>query len=240
MKKTCLIIIGILSVISSNGQTNKFSIGLIGSSDLYNYRFNQNELVDIKYNSIINYSAGISVQYNLNEKLKTKTGLLYSKKDFTTDINWQLNPDGIPDPEFNKESNMKLAYLEVPVLVSHKFINGNNVSIFASFGLITSFLIKEKEIDIMQDGKEKESDFWKTLYRTEFNPILFNIDFEIGLNYYISETVFLSIEPYYRYALNKISDEILKSNPMSYGLKLGLNLKMNSESKSIENKNASR
>ena len=198
MKKTWLIIIGIISIISSNGKTNKFSIGLIGSSDCYNYRFNQNEVTDIEYNSVINYSAGISVQYNLNEELKTKTSLLYSKKDFKADFNWQLYPDGVPDPAFNKESNMQLSYLEVPILFSHKFINGKKVFLFASSGLVTSFLIKEKEISIMQDGTEKESDFWKTLYRAEFNPILFNLDFEIGLNYDISEIVFLSFEPYFR------------------------------------------
>lgn len=238
MKKTCLIIIGILPIIISNGQIKKFSIGINGSSDFYNYQFNQNEVTNIDYNSLINFSSGISVHYNLNEKFTTKTGLLYSKKDFIANFNWQLYDD-VPDPAFNKESEMILRYLDIPLLITYKFVNRNKISLFASTGLGTSFLINEKEISIMQDGTEKETDFWKSLYRTEFNPILFNIDFGIGLNYNINEIVFLSIEPYYRYGLNKFSDEILKSNPMSYGLKLGVHLKMDSESKSNENINAS-
>ena len=52
MKKTCLIIIGIFSIISSNGQINKFSIGIIGSSDFCNYQFNQNKVTDINYNKV--------------------------------------------------------------------------------------------------------------------------------------------------------------------------------------------
>lgn len=229
MKKTCLIIIGILSSIFSNGQISKFSIGIIGSSDFCNYQFNQIEVTNIDFNSLIDFSSGISVHYNLNEKLKTKTGLLYSKRDFSANFNWQLYND-VPDPAFNKESKMILRYLDIPFFITYNFVNRNKISLFASTGLGTSFIINEKEISIMQDGTEKETDFWKFLYRTEFNPILFNFDFEIGLNYDIHETVFLSIEPYLRYGINKLSDEILKSNPISFGLRLGVHLKMNSGS----------
>src|SRR5690606_30829656 len=111
------------------GQISKFSFGIIGSPDFYNYQFNQNEVTDIKYNSMINYSAGVSAQYNLNEKITTKTGILYSKKDFSADFSWQLFDD-VPDPAINDESTMKLGYLEIPVLFSYKLISFNKMSLF--------------------------------------------------------------------------------------------------------------
>jgi len=224
MKKASLFSILILLTILVNGQANKLSIGIIGSPDYYNYQFKSIPSFDHEYKTQTNYSLGLSMNYNFSEKFSFKTGLLFSTKGYILNYSWVTAEPN--DPLIPQESNIKLSYLGIPLLVSYDFLHLDKLSLFASTGIVTSFLIKEKEISTMGDGTEKETEFSKTSFNQNFSTALFAIDFEIGLKCNLSERLFISIAPYLRYGLNKISDEVLESNPMAYGARFGVHFNL--------------
>lgn len=150
--------------------------------------------------------------------------MLFSTKGYILLYSWgNFEPN---DPLIPLESNINLSYIDIPVLVSYDYVQDDKLSLFAASGVVTSFLIKEKEISKMGDGTEKETEFSKTGLNQKFNKTLFAIDLELGLKYNLSGKLFISIAPYFRYGLNKISDEVLESNPISYGASFGFHFNL--------------
>jgi opacity protein-like surface antigen len=224
MKKIHLITVLLLMTFVVKGQVNKLSIGLFSSPDAYNYSFNKIPGFDHKYKTRINYSTGLIMQYNLNENFVVRTGLLYSTKGYLLDYAFIfMEPN---DPLIPRESNVKLSYCDIPIMVSYNFINDGRLSLYASSGIIGSILINDKEISIMEDDSEKETEFSKVLFNQKFNSTVFAIEFGLGLKYNLNEKVFISLVPYLRYGLNKINNDVLKSNPMSYGIGAGFNFNL--------------
>lgn len=224
MKKITLFSVLFLLSILVNGQVNKVSIGISGSPDFYNYQFKSIPGFEHEYKTKTNYSIGMSMNYNFAERLSVKTGLLFSTKGYVLDYSWLIAETN--DPLLAQESNINISYLDIPVLISYDLLRLDKLSLFTSTGIVASFLIKENEISTMGDGTEKETEYSKTMFNQSFNKTLLAIDLEIGLKYNFNEKLFMSIAPYLRYGLNKISDEVLESNPLSYGASLGMHLNL--------------
>ena len=214
--------IGFLMTIIVNGQDKKISLGISGSLDFYKYQFNDILDNSHSYKNRINYSTGLTLNYNFNEKFAVKTGLLLSTKGYILDYNWILIDPS--DPAIPSESNMKLSYLDIPLWVSYNYLKIGKLTLLASTGVVTSLLINEKEVSTMGDGSIKETDFAKKLLLQKLNSTLLAIEIELGLKYNINDKIFISLEPYFRHGLNKISDDVLKSNPNSYGANLGFHI----------------
>lgn len=216
MKKISLLSVLLLLTTLVNGQVNKLSIGIKGSPDFYNYQFKDDIWGFGKEDKTkINYSLGPSVNYNISEKFSIMTGLLYATKGYI--LNYHFNLFDPNDPAFPNKSNINVSYLDIPLLISYDFIDQDKLSIFASTGVVSSFLIKEKEISTMGNGSVKETKY----SRPPFNKLLFAIDLGLGLKYNLSEKLFISIVPYWRYGLNKLNDKILESNQTSTGANFG-------------------
>jgi len=64
------------------GQENKISFGLESSIDKYNFDFEPFFGIDQKQITHLGYSFGLRVQYNLNDKLFLRSGVLYSEKGY--------------------------------------------------------------------------------------------------------------------------------------------------------------
>jgi hypothetical protein len=219
MKKLNLLTLGLLLTFIVNGQDKKLSIGIVGSPDFYNYDFNNISVYDHKYKTKINYSAGLRLQYSFTEKIGITTGVQYSTKGYILDYAWIVAAPN--DPAIPEESNLKVNYLDVPLMISYNFIIRDKVSLFASSGIMTSFLINSKETSTMADGSNKETEFLKVLYKQKLNTVLLAFELDLGLKYNLNEKLFLTLVPYFRYGFNKIDDDILKSTPASYGGLLG-------------------
>ena len=224
MKKIILFSVFVLFAILANGQNNKLSIGITGSPDFYNYQFKSSQGFEHEYNTKVNYSLGLSLKYNFAERYSVKTGLLFSTKGYILDYSWLIAQTN--DPLIAQKSNINLSYLDIPVLVSYEFYQRDKLSLYTSTGLIMSFLINEDETSTMGDGTEKETEFSKTTFNQTFNNTLLAIDLEFGLKYNLNKKLFISLAPYLRYGLNKISDEVLESNPISYGASFGIHLNL--------------
>ena len=224
MKRSILISTLLLLASLVNAQDSKFSIGITGSPDIYNYEFKPIPDFYHTYKTKTNYSIGLSVSYNFAERFSVKSGLLYSTKGYILNYSWiGAEPN---DPFIPVESNMNINYLDVPVLISYDFLQLDKLSLFTSSGIVASFLIDENETSTMGDGSEKETDFSRVMFNQSFNNTLVAIDLEVGLNYNINQKVYVSVAPYLRFGLDKISDEVLESNPISYGASLGLHVNL--------------
>jgi hypothetical protein len=220
--KSLLLSALLLLTIIVNGQENKLSIGIAGSPDFYKYQFKSIPGFAHAYKTKTGYSLGLSMNYNFVEKFSVKTGLLFSTKGYILEYSWA--PAEFNDPLIPRESGINLSYLDIPVLAAYDFVDSDKLSIYASAGIVAGFLVNEKEISTMGDGTDKETDFSGTLYNQDFNKILLAINIEPGLKYSLSKKIFVSVAPYLRYGLNKISDEVLESNPWSYGASFGFHI----------------
>lgn len=218
--------LSVLLILTSivNGQVNKLSLGIVGSPDFYNYQLKSVSGFDHESKTRINFSLGLTLNYNFTTRIYVKSGLLFSTKGYQ--INYAWRNIGANDPSIPQASKINLSYIELPVMVAYQFAKYNRMSFYASTGIVNSFLINENETTTMGDGSEKATEFSKSMYHHKFNKTLFSIDLELGLKYNLNERVYLSIAPYLRYGVNKISDELLASNPMSYGARLGLHYRL--------------
>ncbi|MDD2529040.1 MAG: outer membrane beta-barrel protein [Lentimicrobiaceae bacterium] len=109
MKKTSLFLVLFLLVLLANGQVNKISIGIIGSPDFYNYQFKSVPGFEHEYKTKINYSLGLSINYNFAENASVKTGLLFSTKGYILEYSWAIAEPN--DPLIPQESNIECQLL---------------------------------------------------------------------------------------------------------------------------------
>jgi hypothetical protein len=223
MKKINLLLIGSLLALIVNAQSNKLSVGIVASPDFYNYDFEPISYLGHHYETKNNYSFGAAFQYSINEKFAVKTGLIYSDKGYVLKFGWIAPDSPFYDPLLPERSVLNANYIDVPLLLNYSFINRKKISLFSSAGIITSFLIGEKEISTMKDGSMKETIFLKNLFDENSNPNLFALNINLGLKYNLNERLFLTLEPYFRYGLNKIDYRVLYTPPTSYGALIGVN-----------------
>ncbi|MCK4661614.1 MAG: PorT family protein [Bacteroidales bacterium] len=221
MRKIILIFGIVFTSILVSGQENKISTGLASSVDYYNM-FDFKSIVGFnhKYETNSAYSIGLRFQYNINEKLSLRSGLLYSEKGYKKNYNYIFMDAG--DPLIPKESNLKISYLNVPLIIGYYLINKGNIKFSSSTGIISEFLISNTEISVFEDNSERNSEF----LNQNLNGILLSAQVNVGLEYHMGKNLFFTIEPYVRYGINKIDDVIMNSNPISYGGILSVNYKL--------------
>jgi Outer membrane protein beta-barrel domain len=224
MKKSILSSVFILLTILVNGQSSKLSVGITGSPDYYNYQFKSIAGFPEEYKTKLNYSLGILMDYNFSEKFSFQTGLIYSTKGYNVNYSW-IGSD-LNDPAIPLTSRFNINYLDIPILVSYNFLNKENFSLFTSAGIVTSFLTDEKVVSKMGDGSESETEFSNITENQKLNNILFAADVELGLKYNVTEKLYISVAPYLRAGLIKINDQVLESNPISFGANFGLHFKL--------------
>ncbi len=220
MKNLLLLIFGLLLTCITKGQDKKISIGMVGSPDIYNYKFNNTFVFDQKFRTGFNYSAGVRLQYNFTNKVGLKTALQYATKGYILDYKWKANAPN--DPSIPKESRCKLNYLDIPLMIAYNYLNLGKISLFASTGIVTGFLISSSEISIMEDGSKKETKFIQMFHSQKSNAIVLATELDLGIKFNLNEKLFLTFEPYFRYGLNKVDNYIIASNPTSFGGRFGL------------------
>ena len=229
MTKIKLAIIFFLITSVSFGQQSKISVGLIGSPDLYNYKFSDTieYILAYKYQAKMNYSLGVDFQYNINKRFGIKADFCYSSKSFFQNYKWLIQ---IVDP-FNvgipKYSLIKLAYLDIPLLFTYNIQLNNRFYFQFQIGTNIGVLLNEKETLFRENGTKTENDsFFTKKVHTNASNILYNGEFKIGTLYNINSKLFISFEPYFRYGFNKIYNCSSSKNPISYGLIAGLHYKI--------------
>lgn len=93
----------------------------------------------------LGFHLGATAEYDLKDKLSIVSGLQYSQKGFTSNVEYEYNSNlYLGDPplkqKFEGKARFILNYLDFPIVVKYDLDNG--FSVFG--GLLFSFLISEK------------------------------------------------------------------------------------------------
>jgi hypothetical protein len=204
----------------TNGQEKIATIGVNGSIDYLNVDFKPITGFNHKYEMNQSFSFGLRFQYNISERLSLRSGMTYSVKGYKLNYKFILMDSG--DPVIPRESKLNIAYLGIPVMAGYSIINNERFKLSPSFGLINEILISNNETSIFEDNKEGESQF----LNQNLNKFLLSVQINLGLEYHIGKKIFFGLEPYLRYGFNKFDNEIMISNPVTYGGVLSINYKL--------------
>lgn len=220
MKKLSIILIILLVSNLSFGQENKFSIGILGSFDKFDYDFKPITGFNHEYNINSAYSLGLNVKYNFAERLFAKGATQYSKRGYQLDYDYNFMDPG--DPYIPRETTIKLSYIGIPIFIGYNLYNGERFKIAPSVGLVSEFLISDTETSVFEDNSERESEF----LNQDLNKFLISSQLNLAFDYHFSDKIFLSLEPYVGIGFNAIDEDKIKSNSISYGGIFSINYKL--------------
>jgi hypothetical protein len=220
MKKIILIFSILLLSNVLLGQENKISIGLLGSLDKYEFDFKPIIGFDHEYEINPAYSFGLTVQYNVTERIISKGGFQYSEKGYK--LNYAYNFMDPGDPFIPRSTNLKVRYLSIPLFLGYYFKNREIIKLSSSIGIVSDFLINNNEKSVFEDDTERESEF----LNRNLNQFLLSSQVNIGIEYHLEKKLIFIIEPYLRYGLNAVDDDIMESNSISYGGIISVNYKL--------------
>jgi opacity protein-like surface antigen len=202
-----------------NSTENKFQFGFSLTPEIsFNPNFNDSKSVQIiNENNKIGYTTGISLLYNLNNHFTFETGIEYSiKKHSTTFKEYNLYPDGIPDPAFPKNEYYKLQYLDIPLIVNYKIFD-QKPKIYLLSGIQPSVLFKETTT---KDFYESDEKMVLTNSLTNFNLCLIA---GTGVDFILNDKLSFRIELLYKHFLPSFNTDnrIIQDNLHSIGIKFG-------------------
>jgi hypothetical protein len=193
----------------------------IGASIVYDDR-NKNEIIKI------GYSTGINACYFLTEKIALEIGFQYSDKGY--ERKWSnLLFGSMIDPRYgfvydstNLPKKIKYNYndyyLDIPFRVKY-FFGNKRINFVTSAGLTTNIFIKEVSTGVLEysNGDIERQNNNSTF---DYKKIDLSPTFSLGVNYKITESMYLSIEPTFRYGILKIIDAPLTGYLYSGGLNI--------------------
>jgi hypothetical protein len=217
-----LLLVSILFItLSGNAQTlvqevpSKISIGLTQSFDL-GYRISSADQAStwIKNSSdsietpTLTYSSAVKLQFELNDKITLRTGIVYAQKG--------INYRSVTLLGFDRyHENFTL--LEVPIQVLYKLGEKKNKP-YISLGTSAGYLIKSQAFYTLENStKEVKMPLSSDLSKFQVNGIL-----GLGMSFSLDQKWTLITELAYTQALFSISNGPLKKQLFTTGINLGL------------------
>jgi len=218
MKKVAFILFSLVLTVSLFGQENKISIGLIGSFDKYWFDTHPS-FVSVFDNDAASF--GFNIQYNFTERLHVKSYFELSKANQEL-VYYFITLNEEPDPLIPGKTNLDVTYFGIPVLLGYYLMNNKSVKLSTSAGVVSEFLITDDEMSEFQDGSKKESEFLiKDLNRTRFSAQI-----NVGLEYHFTKSLFMALEPYFRFGFQSSDNIFTEQKPFSFGGIVSINYKM--------------
>jgi hypothetical protein len=216
---------------AENKESKKIQVGVYYSLDRC---FRNLEAVDENDTSSLNFidyrnyyeelkygfTSGISIRYELKNRLLIETGLQYSDKGYQR-RDYVYLPSA-PDSTLYIINRENFKYLSIPLQFNTYFFK-KKIGIYSSFGISTDFLVDATHI-----SKVKGSDKYKNVHKSQYDYNLFNVTPFIGLgvDFTISKNMNLQIEPTFRYSILKTIDEKpITSYLWNSGIRISLNFK---------------
>ena len=217
MRKFVLIFSVVFSALQANGQENRLSFGSAVSIDKYNFNFKPFDGIEQTQKTELAYSIGLRLQYDIHEKMSLRSGVLYSGRTYKTI--YAFSPISSGDPSIPRSSSLNLEYLNIPLMIGFNVLKNEKFTLVPSAGFLSEFLLGRTETSIFEDNSKSPSDFLSM----KLASILCSTQVNVGVEYHFSRKVYLTFEPYLRYGINKRDDEIMNSNPVSFGALLSIN-----------------
>lgn len=232
--KGILFIIAVLSISGLQAQTApaktlRLSIGLTFSPD-YSYRALKNnggddntDLVISNRNKLetgkLGYTGGIAINLCCSGQIGFETGLAYSNKGYRMKERELTYPQPDPLLPVREKTTYNFRYIDIPVKISDRLGKGNLVFV-AGAGLVMNFLVNEnEEINFYyQDGSSRKDRRSSMAEVKKFNlsPMI-----SFGIEYKLSDKLYLKAEPVFRYGILKTIDQPVAEHLWNAGLGIG-------------------
>jgi len=206
------------------GQENKVIVGLTGGYDYYSIDFKPTTGFNHEFEKTLGYNAGLTIQYNNNEKVFLKSGLGYAKKGYevTYKFNFITIDPIINDPVFPKTTAVSFYYMNVPLMLGYYIKNNGKIRISIDGGINNEFLLTNTESTVFGGNTTRNTE----LLSQNFPSYLSSIQFNLGLEYNLGKKFVFSLHPYFKYNLNTIKNESIELNNSMYGIALEINYKL--------------
>jgi opacity protein-like surface antigen len=171
----------------------------------------------------IGYTVGLNLAYKLNTKLVVEAGVLFSDKgEKTRKISYTESASG--QSERYTIYKYHYNYLDIPIKVNYYFPIGK-FKLYATAGVSTNIFLNEK-ITTVQGHSFSDAEKNTVNTYSKFSRINLSMLIGAGLNYNVSEKMFLKAEPIYTRSITSIVNAPVKSYLYSVGLNLGVYYKL--------------
>ena len=183
-------------------------VGVLGAPDMSNVKFTNTDKVG--------YNVGIQVDYRFSRRWSANAGIIYTKKNYTS------QGDDFNPPKGSWIDNIKLDLVEgsctmfdIPLNVRYDLTQGNRHRYFLSTGLST-YLMKEEEYHYYYQYTNGSPGYRSRTYASDEHHWLSILNISAGFEKKVSRRLSLQGEPYLKIPLSGIGYGNLKIN--SYGI----------------------
>ena len=211
---------------SKKGEKGRLSLGLSFSPDL-------NSIGEFSEGSF-GSSFGVSASYRIGARLSLNTAVAYSKKVYSAlpyeyKAPWASSNTG----KYAESIDADCRVLDVPLNLSYSFLESPKRAFFASVGVSSYFMLKEKYtliLDKNQGGYPAYSNP-SYAYKNKNQHLLSVLNLSAGIAKPLNKQTSLVIEPYVRLPLTGIGQGKVNLKSVGLNFQLQYNLKKRSESK---------
>ncbi len=196
-------------------KSSKFSLGICQSFDLaYRFSFSDDKSIWIKEisdtieSSILTNSSAVKLQFDLNEKISLRTGIVYAQKGFNYKSGALVGFDRYQE---------NYSFIEVPIQVLYK-LGENKIKPYVSIGTSIGYLINSQAFYTLENStKEVRMPLSSDLTKLQVNGIL-----GMGMSFSLDQKWTLITELKYTQAVYSISKGPLKKQLFTAGINIGL------------------
>ncbi len=196
-------------------KSSKFSLGICQSFDLaYRFSFSDDKSIWIKEisdtieSSILTNSSAVKLQFDLNEKISLRTGIVYAQKGFNYKSGALVGFDRYQE---------NYSFIEVPIQVLYK-LGENKIKPYVSIGTSIGYLMKSQAFYTLENStKEVKMPLSSDLTKLQVNGIL-----GMGISFSLDHKWTLITELKYTQAVYSISKGPLKKQLFTAGINIGL------------------
>ncbi len=196
----------------------------------------------------VNFSYGIQVAYEINDRLSIRSGihkldLSYNTEDIgfeiptigrsnlqnviVSDYNGQSN--NVLSPDISSESlvqsqnpgvlNHRIGYIEVPLEIKYDIVD-TKIGMHMIGGVSTLFL-NEDDVSVIAGGFETD----RVDREFNVNDVSFSGNIGFGVNYKLSNEFQINLEPIFKYQFNGFKNSSSDFTPYSFGIYTGVNFR---------------
>lgn len=203
--------------------SSRFSITALGGTNLNSVQFNNPSEAGLDY--------GILAGYRISPKFEVRTGLIFSKKYFTTTgNNISFDSAKLNLPSYNsinlEDATGYCRFMEVPLMLYYQFSSKRKINFYAAGGFsINKMRMESIHYTFLADGNTivERSHTSARHNKSDFSTSV-TANFSIGIKYNLNSRWNISAEPYLRLPLTRFNNNNLRFSTFGTMLSLTYNL----------------
>jgi hypothetical protein len=203
--------------------SSRFSITALGGTNLNSVQFNNPSKAGLDY--------GILAGYRISPKFEVRTGLIFSKKYFTTTgNNISFDSAKLNLPSYNsinlEDATGYCRFMEVPLMLYYQFSSKRKINFYAAGGFsINKMRMESIHYTFLADGNTivERSHTSARHNKSDFSTSV-TANFSIGIKYNLNSRWNISAEPYLRLPLTRFNNNNLRFSTFGTMLSLTYNL----------------